>query len=275
MSDAPEAPSGARAVAVIPARRASTRLPDKALADVGGAPLVVHTARRVSEAKRLDGLIVATDDPAIVAAVHAHGFAARLTDPSHPSGTDRVGEVARDLRADIVIGVQGDEPEIEPALLDTLVARLEAEPDLGLCTPVANWPIDLDPEDPNRVKVVTDARQRALYFSRARIPADRGSTAPPEGLHIGVYAWRRPTLERFVSLPPGRLEVRESLEQLRALEHGIPIGVVRWPRAHAGIDTPADLAAFRARFARDPAGAASPPSADGPGVPDAWPSTSS
>ena len=234
---------------VIPARYGSTRLPGKPLLDIGGRAMVV----RVAEQARLAGadeVIVATDDERVAKAVDGTGFAAVMTDPNHGSGTDRVWEVARQ-RTDwgeeaVVINVQGDEPLIAPEIIAQLAAAISEAGDIGmatLCEPIANHDDFLDP---NVVKVVRDASNAALYFSRAPIPKVRdGSAGAPTKLwrrHIGIYGYRVWGLRRFVSLPPSALESTEKLEQLRALEHGLPIRVLDACRpSPGGVDTPADL----------------------------------
>lgn len=245
-----------RAVAVIPARFGSTRLPGKPLREVAGRPLIEHVWRRVSSASRLARVVVATDDERIRDAVAAFGGEVVLTAAEHATGSDRIGEVLPRLDESVILNVQGDEPEIETGLLDDLVERLAREPDLAATTAAAPFPEGASPADPDRVKVVLDVRGRALYFSRASIPgrpsATWGGTAGETSplLHLGVYAYRRWALERFLSLPRGDLECTESLEQLRLLENGLSIGVVKIARAHWGIDTAADLEAFADRMGR-------------------------
>ncbi len=240
-------------IAVIPARAQSTRLPGKMLADIGGRPMVV----RVAEQARASGahrVVVATDDDAILSAVQAHGFDAVLTSARHPTGTDRLAEVCRllDLADDaIVVNVQGDEPLIAPELIAQVADTLARQPSAAIAT--AAHPIHTAHElfNPNFVKVVCGTDGRALYFSRAPIPWARDALAQGEqvfapGLpalrHIGLYAYRAEFLRRFPTLPQGRLERWESLEQLRALEHGFGIHVHVTPSAPApGVDTQADL----------------------------------
>ena len=250
-------------IAIIPARRASTRLPDKPLADIGGVPMVVRVARRVARSGAAR-VIVAVDDASIGAVVEAHGHEAMLTRTTHASGTDRLAEVVErlGLPADtIVVNVQGDEPLIDPALVARCAAALAAAPDCAIAT--AGHPIASYDElvDPNVVKVVVDANDRALYFSRAPIPwardafaaAARAGQAPArvDALrHIGLYAYRVAFLAAFGALAPAPLERLEALEQLRALWHGHRIALVRSDTAAApGVDTPADLERVRALFA--------------------------
>ncbi|MBK8913950.1 MAG: 3-deoxy-manno-octulosonate cytidylyltransferase [Phycisphaerales bacterium] len=245
-------------LAIIPARFASTRLPGKPLLRETGRFLVQHVVERVRSARRVQRCLVATDDVRIAEAVRSFGGDAVMTRADHPSGTDRLAEVAAGLRdgpgaanADLILNVQGDEPEIEPESLDALVERmLMGGADCPMGTLACPFPADADPADPAAVKVVIDAAGRALYFSRALIPHRRGSVdprSPALHLHIGVYAYRRAFLLEYSGWPPGMLEGIEQLEQLRVLERGRPIAVAVVPRANPGIDTPADYARFVAR----------------------------
>jgi 3-deoxy-manno-octulosonate cytidylyltransferase (CMP-KDO synthetase) len=189
---------------------------------------------------------VATDDARIADAVHAAGFEARMTDPAHPNGTSRVAEVARTLDEELIVNVQGDEPQIEPALVDRTVEALAARPDMPMATLVSPFAPGEDPANPNIVKCVTAVDGRALYFSRSLIPFDRdrapGAAAPRK--HVGLYAYRRAFLDVFVRLAPTPLERTESLEQLRALEHGHPILCAEGEAHFTGIDTPEQYAEF-------------------------------
>ena len=241
---------------LIPARLASTRLPDKPLADLGGAPMVVRVAQR-ARLSRAARCVVAADNEAIVKACSTHGVEAVLTRGDHPSGSDRLAEACTRIGlADdaIVVNVQGDEPLIEPALIDAVARLLVARPDAAMGT--AAHPIDNvdDFTNPNVVKVVLDARQMALYFSRAPIPWWRdgfaqGITALPQPAplrHIGIYAYRAGFLRRFPALEPAPIETGEALEQLRALWHGHRIAVHVTPDVPGpGVDTPDDLARVR------------------------------
>ncbi len=244
---------------VIPARLASTRLPRKPLADLGGRPMVVRVAERARLASRAARVVVAADDAEIVDACAAHGVDALLTRTDHASGSDRLAEACALLGLDgrdVVVNVQGDEPLIDPALVDACVDALDAHPDCVMST--AAHAIDDDAEfaDPNVVKVVVDARSRALYFSRAPIPWWRdGSTAGAAAIHgtaaplrhIGLYAYHAAFLRRFPALEPAPPERLESLEQLRVLWHGERIAVhVAAQRPGPGVDTPRDLERVRA-----------------------------
>ena len=238
---------------LIPARLASTRLPDKPLADIAGKPMVVRVAERAAGSGAAQ-VVVAADHPSIVDACTAHGVRCLLTRSTHASGSDRLAEACAQLGLDgddIVVNVQGDEPLIEPALIRDCAALLPAHPDCAVGT--AAHPIaDLaDFLNPNVVKVVCDAAGRALYFSRAPIPCWRdgaGELPQPAPLrHMGLYAYRAGYLRRFPALAPAPLELLEALEQLRVLWHGERIAVLVTDHAPgAGVDTPADLERVRA-----------------------------
>lgn len=246
---------------LIPARMASTRLPHKPLADIGGLPMVVRVAQRAALAGAAQ-VVVAADDPRIVQACDAHGVHALLTRSDHASGSDRLAEACEQLGLDgdtVVVNVQGDEPLIDPALIRHCATLLLRRSDCVMST--AAHPItDLhDYQDPNVVKVVLDAEQRALYFSRAPIPWWRdggggGNALPqhPAALrHVGLYAYRAGFLRGFPQLPPAELERGEALEQLRVLWHGQRIAVhVSHGAPGIGVDTPDDLARVRALFDR-------------------------
>ena len=240
----------AGALVVIPARFGSTRLPGKALLSGSGKPLVVHTWEQACRATRVGRVVVATDDPRIVEAVTRHGGFAQLTSADHGSGTDRVAEVARDAGEEIIVNLQGDEPEVDPALIDALVEAAVAYPTADVITASVPFATVGAAENPDAVKVVTDAGGRALYFSRACIPYSRGEdeVGVTPRLHVGLYAFRRTALLRFAGLTPTALERTEQLEQLRALENGMHVHVVEWPHGHAGIDTRDDYQEFVARF---------------------------
>lgn len=247
----------ARAAAILPVRYGSIRLPGKPLLDETGQTLIQHVWEQVSRARLLDPVIVATDDRRILDAAQAFGANAVMTDPAHPSGSDRVAEVAAARDDPLVVNVQGDEPEIDPGDLDRLVERLaEGEEDMvTLARPLKPDEARLL-ADPHTVKVVMDDAGRALYFSRSPIP--HGCDPAGAYAHIGVYAWRREALLRFAAAPPAALELAEKLEQLRALALGMRIGVVLSEHASLGIDTPADYARFVERqLARKASGSTS------------------
>jgi 3-deoxy-manno-octulosonate cytidylyltransferase (CMP-KDO synthetase) len=237
MKDAP------RALAVIPARYDSSRFPGKALALLAGKPMVQHVVERARQAARVARVLVATDDERIRRAVEELGGEAVLTRREHRSGTERVAEVAAQVAAPIYLNVQGDEPLIDPAALDELVGALEEDPAVEvatLATPLADLK---DVMDPNIVKVVFDFEANALYFSRAPIPWMRDASAGPRHFkHRGVYAFRRKALLEFPTLPPGELERREQLEQLRWLENGWRIRVAETSHDAVSVDVPEDLA---------------------------------
>ncbi|HMK70184.1 MAG TPA: 3-deoxy-manno-octulosonate cytidylyltransferase [Xanthobacteraceae bacterium] len=232
---------------VIPARMASTRLPGKPLADIAGAPMIVHVLRR-AEAAAIGPAVVATDSPEIERAVQKAGGRAVMTGAGHASGSDRIfealGKIDPGRRAAVIVNVQGDLPAIEPSDIVAAVALL-ADPAVDIATLAAEITRDEERSDPSVVKVVGTpvavARLRALYFSRATAPYGEG----PLFHHIGLYAYRRAALERFVALPPSALEQREKLEQLRALEAGMRIDVAIVDSVPLGVDTPEDLARAR------------------------------
>jgi 3-deoxy-manno-octulosonate cytidylyltransferase (CMP-KDO synthetase) len=233
-------------IAVVPARYGSSRLPAKALAEIAGVPMIVRVWRQASKAKSIARVIVATDDERIAAPVLAAGGEATMTSPTHASGTDRLAEVASKIVADIYLGVQGDQPFIAPDDLDALAEAMRADASIQMAT-LATPIIDLlEWTDPNKVKVVCGADSNALYFSRSPIPYARDGGMPKEALrHIGVYAYRRDFLMKFAALPMGVLESIEKLEQLRALEHGYVIKVVRSVAPSIEVDTADDLARAR------------------------------
>lgn len=240
----------AAATVIIPARFASTRFPAKIIAADTGRPLVQHVVDQVKKCRRVCEIIVATDDDRIVAALRPFETRCVMTSPTHPSGTDRIAEVARKLSGEIVVNVQGDEPEIEPEIVDRLIERLERSDD-DMATAATPFPAGADAGDPNLVKVVMDREGRAMYFSRSPIPFRRDSSdgaAPTYYLHLGIYAYRRAFLLEYASLAPTPCESAEKLEQLRALEHGRSIYVLKVDRATHGIDTPDQYAAFVERY---------------------------
>lgn len=239
-----------RVAVVIPARYGSSRLPGKPLLRETGKYLVQHVYERALAAQCAAEVIVATDDPRIQAAVESFHGRAVMTRADHPSGTDRVAEVAEHLSADVIVNLQGDEPLIDPEAIDTLVQQLREAPSSEMATlavPIRELSVY---ESPSVVKVVCDDRGRALYFSRSPIPHCRDGQPdfhahPARYLqHLGIYAYRRGTLLRLAKTPPHPLEEIEKLEQLRMLAHGgaIQVGIVA--QAHRGIDTPADYRAF-------------------------------
>ncbi len=248
---------------VIPARWASSRFPGKVVATLAGKPLVLHACELASRATNVDQIIVATDDERVVSLVQRAGYQAVMTRPDHPSGTDRVAEVMAESSAPAVIGLQADEPFLEPSDLDRLAQTVLHDEECRLATLCS--PLDGLREylDPNVVKVVLDSADRALYFSRSPIPYQRPIGAgqlpatpeklPPQGLcrkHIGVYAWQRDALLQFPSMPPSPMERCEGLEQLRALEAGWTIRVLPAAGEPFGVDTPEDLHRAELKWAR-------------------------
>lgn len=227
---------------VIPARYESSRFPGKPLADILGTPMVVRVYRRAA-ASGLDRVMVATDDERIAGACAEHGVPVVMTSPYHRTGSDRVAEVARDGEYDIVINIQGDEPLIQPALIDALIEDLNEHPDSDIAT--ACRPITDAEElgDQKVVKVTAATNGRAINFSRRPIPySDERDLGRLEYCkHIGIYAYRRKALERFSSLPSSRREIKESLEQLRALEHDMCIKVLRTNSQSISVDCPEDM----------------------------------
>jgi 3-deoxy-manno-octulosonate cytidylyltransferase (CMP-KDO synthetase) len=235
---------------VIPARFASSRLPGKPLLRQTGKYLIQHVYERACQAKCAERVVVATDDPRIVAAVESFGGNVVLTRRDHPSGTDRVAEAARRLDADVIVNLQGDEPCVEPDDVDLLSGLLERDSDAEMATLAIPITRLEDWRDPNRVKVVCDARGRALYFSRSPIPFVRDelpdfAARPARFLqHLGLYAYRSDFLLRLAAAPPAILEKMEKLEQLRVLEMGFGIQVGIASKASAGVDTLADYENF-------------------------------
>ncbi len=228
---------------VIPARYASTRLPGKPLADIAGKPMIVRVYEQASKAKRLSGVIAAVDDERVYEALTAHGGKAMMTAKDHPTGTDRLAEVAAaHPEAELIINVQGDEPLIEPALIDALAAAFDDDPELQMATVKSPMTDVEEMENPNNVKVVTDKKGYALYFSRSLLPYPRENTGAVVYKHIGIYAYKRDFLLNYAKMAPTQLEQTESLEQLRALENGYKIKVIATDFHFVGVDTPEDLA---------------------------------
>lgn len=249
-------------LAIIPARYASTRFPGKPLADRTGQPLIQHVVEQVQQCRHIQQVIVATDDQRIFDAVRNFGGEAVMTRDDHPNGTCRLAEAVthlaenQGLSPDLAVNVQGDEPEIDPAVVDQLVQAMLAQPDTPMGTVASPFAADEDPHNPNIVKVVLDQRGRALYFSRSLIPYHRDQSpdqARQSALllkHLGLYAYRTDFLLHYVTLPATPLEEAEKLEQLRALEHGHAIAVITAETDHHGIDTPGQYDAFVRRYFR-------------------------
>ncbi len=250
------------AIGVIPVRFASTRFPGKALADLGGKPMIERVCERARQAQALETILVATDDERISRVVKAIGIEVCMTSAGHRSGTERTAEVAKGRKEPIVVVIQGDEPLIDPNGIDRSVAALREEPDLAVCTLAE---VIEEPEevfDPNVVKVVLDGQGDALYFSRSPVPYLRGDGDLESRVraalrrkgqtrdlqHIGLYAFRRENLLKFVALPECESEKAEALEQLRWLHAGARVRTLLSPGRSVGVDTPADLEKVRRRL---------------------------
>lgn len=226
---------------VIPARFASTRLPGKPLKDIAGKPMICRVYDRASQAAKISKTIVATDDERILNAVQEHGGEAMMTRKDHPTGTDRLAEVAASFpEAELIINVQGDEPLIEPSLIDELAGVFEQDPELQMATVKTEITDEEEKTNPNNVKVVTDKNGYALYFSRSLMPYPRHEGCPVYK-HIGIYAYKRDFLLQYAKMESTPLESAESLEQLRALENGYRIKVVETKAKFVGVDTAEDL----------------------------------
>lgn len=239
-------------IGVIPARLASTRLPRKVLREIAGAPMVCHVYRRARQSDLLTDLLVATDSEEVVAVCRAHRIPAVVTSADHPSGTDRVWEVARGRAADVYLNIQADEPLITPGHIRALVEPFQEQPETQVVTLKTRATPD-EAFSSNVCKVVTDLASNALYFSRHPIPYDRDRTGPVVyWKHVGLYAFRRQALETFHRFPPSALESAERLEQLRFLEHGIPVRVAETLEPTIGVDTEEDLRAAEARLRETP-----------------------
>ena len=251
----PAAQPASPVLGVVPARMGATRLPGKPLLPLLGVPLVVWTWRRARAMACLDRVVVATDSPEVAEACRREGAEVEMTSPDHPSGSDRTWEAAERVGGDFdpVVNVQGDEPLVKADAVEGAVAMVRDGFDVGTCaTPVRNA---RELADRSVVKVARARGGRALYFSRASIPHRRHGFAPDHDWaggahlrHVGVYAYRRSALKRWVALGPSPLETEEGLEQLRALEHGMRIGVAIVAEAPPGVDTPADLRRMEERF---------------------------
>jgi 3-deoxy-manno-octulosonate cytidylyltransferase (CMP-KDO synthetase) len=241
-----------KALGIIPARFASTRFPGKPLALIAGKPLLQHVWERCRRAQRLDDLIIATDDMRIAHAAFDWGANVALTSPKHTSGTDRIAEVARSATDfSYIFNIQGDEPLIDPRLVDRLVDKLDADRRIGMVTAAHPFENIAAAASPHQVKVVTDRTGRALYFSRAPIPFLRHKNTGGRMLrHQGIYGFRRETILQFVQWKPSPLERAESLEQLRALENGVTVHVLVTKQGSPGVDTPKDAAALERKLAR-------------------------
>ena len=233
-------PSSFSAVAIIPARLASTRLPRKVLREIAGQPMIARVYEAAKQSPLLRDVIIATDSDEVMQFAQARGWKAQMTSDKHRSGTDRVYEVAQRIPADVYVNIQGDEPLARPEHLDALLQPMQ-DPKVMVSTIKTLCPPQ-DVGNPNAVKVVTDLNGRALYFSRSTIPFDRDKTGVVTYFkHLGFYAYRRAALDRFCNLPESKLEAAERLEQLRFLDNGIDIYVAETPFNTVGVDTEEDL----------------------------------
>ncbi len=228
------------AIAIIPARLASTRLPRKVLRQIAGRPMLSHVVEAARRCSQLSDVIVATDSEEVLAVCKQHGWRAEMTSSAHRSGTDRVWEVAQRVPADVYVNVQGDEPLARPEHISALLGPMQ---DWRVLVSTIKTPCAAaDVNNPNAVKVVTDLADRALYFTRATVPFDRDNSGTVQRFkHLGFYAYRREALEKFCSWPESELERAERLEQLRFLDHGIEIHVAETPFDTVGVDTEDDL----------------------------------
>ncbi|MBQ6758103.1 MAG: 3-deoxy-manno-octulosonate cytidylyltransferase [Selenomonadaceae bacterium] len=231
-----------KSICVIPARYSSTRLPGKPLKDICGKPMICRVWERASRARSVAEVIVATDDERILRAVEDNNGRAMMTRADHKTGTDRLAEVAEKFpNVEVVVNVQGDEPLIEPSLIDELVAAFVADKDLQMATVATELTDAAEMNNPNNVKVVLGKNNDALYFSRSLIPYPRNAGKSPVFKHIGIYAYRRQFLIDYAKMTPTPLEQAESLEQLRALENGFRIRVIKSSCQFIGVDTEEDL----------------------------------
>ena len=232
-----------RVTAVIPARYGSTRFPGKPLVPIAGVPMIQRVYEATAACGQIDEVLVATDDPRIVAAVEAFGGKAVMTSDHHQTGTDRIAEAVQGVPGDLIVNVQGDEPLLPSSVLDDLVSAMRAS-DAPMGTLAVPFGLtEKDPDDPNAVKAVVGADGYALYFTRARAPFARAGGTPVEPLlHWGIYAYRREFLYQYIAWERTPLEMCEMLEQLRALENGARILVVRTTAQSAGVDVPEDVA---------------------------------
>lgn len=243
----------AKVLAVIPARFASTRFPGKVIAPLAGKPLVYHTYERTCQSRLVSDVVVATDDERVVEALRPYDVNVAMTRPDHPSGTDRVAEVAARSDAAIIVNVQGDEPLVDPEAIDRSIQPLLDRPGLSMATARRRITDPDEIDNPNVVKVICDREGNAIYFSRHAIPfirdeADRAAVPDCYWQHIGLYVYKREFLLNYAKMPVTPLEKLEKLEQLRVLEHGYKIAVVETEYQSIGVDSPEDLERVRAIF---------------------------
>ncbi len=231
-------------IGVIPARYASTRFPAKVMAKIAGKPMIQHVWEKARQCKELDDVLIACDHPDVFKAASSFGAKVRMTNPEHPSGTDRIAQAVSDLEFDIIVNIQGDEPFIDPKSIDALAALLKNDPTCQMGTVIKEITDDADFMNPNVVKCVIDDQGYALYFSRAPIPFNRNAQAPTvmkRYKHLGLYAYRSDFLVQYKDWPKGVLESIEQLEQLRVLEHGVKIKTTTTAYESIAVDTPEDL----------------------------------
>lgn len=227
-------------VAVIPARWASTRFEGKVLADINGKPMIQHVYERLLQAKQVDRVLIACDEEHVRQSVASFGGEAIMTAKDHPSGSDRIAEAVKNIDADIVVNVQGDEPLIDPQVIDDLTTVFQDD-ECVMATAIKSITDDADLNNPNIVKVVVDVHGNALYFSRSAIPFNRDGVKAEYHRHLGIYAYRKDFLLKFVQWPESTLELTERLEQLRVLENGHKIKTIKTEMETIGVDTPEDL----------------------------------
>ena len=244
-------------IAVIPARYGSTRFPGKVLALIQGRPMIEHVYRRAQESRLCDGVLIACDDPRVMAAAAGFGARAVMTACDHPSGTDRIAQAVQHEPADIVLNVQGDEPLLHPEMIDALAEAVRADASCVMATLARKITDPGEVEDPNVVKVVLDGQGNALYFSRLGIPFNQDKTSFQHAdylKHFGLYAYRKDFLMKLKTLPPSALEQAERLEQLRVLQAGYKIKVVLTAHDTISVDTAEDLLRVEAFLAREKVG---------------------
>ncbi len=242
-----------KTIGIIPARYGSTRLKAKVLADINGKPMIQHVYEKAKQCRRLNEVLVACDDKRIVSAVEGFGGQVVLTSIDHPSGSDRIAEAVKFLKVDTVVNIQGDEPLISPKAIDNLVETIGSDRTCVMATLIKKLEDPKKLKDPNTVKVVVDENFNALYFSRSSIPFNRDEAAFAEIVyyrHLGIYAYRKEFLLKFVSLAPSGLEKIEKLEQLRALEGGYKIKTIVTDSETISVDTEKDLKRVRRVMAK-------------------------
>ena len=237
-----------KAIGVIPARLGSTRLKAKVLADINGKPMLQHVYERAKKSRELNDLIIACDSEVIMEKAKGFGAKAVLTSVDHPSGSDRIAEAVQSMAVDVVVNIQGDEPLIDAVVIDALVLAMKKDPACPMATVIKAMDSEKELNDPHVVKVVIDQQHNALYFSRAAIPLNRAQTGLKEAgyfKHLGIYAYRKEFLLKFVRLPKSHLEQMEQLEQLRVLEAGYKIKTILTDIQTISVDTEADLVRVR------------------------------